>query len=168
MNRPTVEVFDYFGKYAMMQYPSSDERKYKHVVDYRGYQIGSYLGEKPVFEIGGMPIHELFFVIDDLGDNVLPHDLPMGSYFQATALIDYFHFIKHTGDETDVWRVVNENRRISNRLGEMTVFFREIERFVKEFDASLDDADEFQKTLRNRLGEFIGTIRGWMKPAEIS
>lgn len=172
-----VEFSSYFGKYAMSQYPPADERQYAHVVDYRRFQVASYLSDDPIYVIGGMPIHELFFVIDDMGDNVLPEDLPMGSYFQATALIDYFHFLnsnpkwKQKNKDKDVWTVVGENQRMSNRLGDMMVFFRELELFAKHFDADStglgDDPEEFKKELCNRLGHFLGKIPGWTTPAQL-
>lgn len=172
-----MNFFRFFGKYTMNQYPPAAKRKYAHTVEFRGFLIGLYRSEKPCFEVGEMPVYDLYFVLDDMGDPVLPVDLPLGSLFQCHAAIDLFHYLKDnpafklTHPGKSIWTYLQENTRYERHLGDVMNFLRDIETDVRNLNADPDFGDDlqtFQKKTERKIGEFFGRVNSWQSPTPLT
>lgn len=139
----------YFGKYTMHQYPSAAKRKYAKIVPYRDYSIALYrtAPADPIFEISGMPICEVYFVLDEMGDNVLPVDAPLGSMFDAMAVINLYKRCdndawRRAHADKPMWSFVQESISAGKNYVDMMDFLRDVQQRLIAFDPE----DEFEDT----------------------
>lgn len=164
----------YFGKYTMNQYPPASKRKYVKISPYRGYSVGLYRApeNEPAFEVNGLPVRELFFVLDEMGDNVLPVDCPLSSVFHCYAAIDLY-----LRCDNDAWRVAHPNKPLWTMVAEnlaagmnfvaVADFMRDLEQRIVSFDGGDpefgDDPTEWRQEMLDRINKFWRDLRGVKK-----
>lgn len=164
----------YFGKYTMNQYPPAAKRKYVKVIPYRDYSVALYRAPEtdPAFEVNGMPIRELFFVLDEMGDNLLPVDCPLGSVFQCFAAIDLYlrcnnDAWRRAHPNKPLWTFVHENVDAGMKFVTMMDFLRDIEQRVIAFDPHDpefgDDPLEWRQEMLTFMNETMEKLRGKTK-----
>lgn len=161
---------NYFGKYTMHQYPAAAKRKYASRKTYRDFIIAAYHHPtEAVFDIDGLKVHEIYFVIDDMGDNVLPVDVPFGSPFECIQAIDVYHRMKEYGKTKTAWSHINMLRTSARYLGEivgsMLAIKAEIEAFEPDPDFG-DDPKEFKKRITGKITSLVTGIPGQWKLVE--
>ena len=164
------DFLPYFGKYTMNQYPPAVDRKYVKVDPYRGYGVGLYRAPEndPAFELNGLPICELFFVLDELGENPMPVDVPFTSVFHAYAAIDLF--IRYDTPEwravypgKSLWTFVQENCGAGMKYVQVMDFLREVHHRVLSFSPGDpdfgDDPVEWRETTAEFMENFLAEMR---------
>lgn len=155
----------------MSQYPSAQERKYVKVVPYFDYSIALYRApaDDPAFEVNGMPICDLYFVLDEMGENLLPVDAPLSSMFAAMAAISLY--IRYNNDawrranpNKSLWSCIQENTTAENRFVEMMDFLRDVQDRLAAFEPGDsdfgDDPVEWKKNTKKFMDDFLAKMRG--------
>jgi hypothetical protein len=160
-----------FGKYAMSRYPKPSARKYASISDYRGYSVALYRSpDGPAFTYGEIPLYDLYFIIDDMGDIVLPVDIPFASPFEACMAIDLFHYL----DSNPRWKLANPNETIwnylvQNKCMERNVYqimdlLRNLKLAMQEFNSDPDFGDDPVKFVADQVASIdriLQQIPGW-------
>lgn len=154
----------------MNRYPKADKRRYAQTITHRGYSIALWRSPgEPCFTYGDMPIYDLYFVLDELGDNVLPIDLPFMSPCECYAAIDLFCFLDTSSFRTNnpnknIWSYLQEDRCMARSLGDVSTFFRELLLSIQEFQPDPefgDDPVDFMKSMEAQIETFLHKIPGW-------
>lgn len=152
----------YFGKYTMNQYPSAAKRKYAKIVPYRDYSIGLYRTDPnaPIFEIDGMPICEVYFALDEMGDNVLPVDAPLSSMLEAMAVINLYKRCDNDAwrcahPNKPMWSFVQESIAAGRNCVDMLDFLREVQQRVIAFDPADDEFGDDPKAWKEETQKFM-------------
>lgn len=159
----------------MNQYPPASKRKYKSTTTYRDFTIAVYYdpNAKPLFEIGDVPTSELFFVLDDMGENVLPIDVPLSSVFHAFAAIDMYHRCnnddwRQKNPSTPLWTYIQENVRAGFKFVALLDFLRKIQGDLQAFEPDPefgDDPAEWRDRMIEDMKGFFSALSGH-RPAE--
>lgn len=158
----------------MNQYPPASKRKYVKITPYRDYSVALYRAPEnaPAFEINGLPIRELFFVLDEMGDNVLPVDCPLGSVFECYAAIDAYMRCDNDAwraahPTKPLWSLIHENVAAGTNFVTMVDFLRELEQRIIAFDAEDeefgDDPSEWREDTLARISKFWKDLTGTKK-----
>ena len=169
------DFLPYFGKYTMNQYPPASKRKYVKVIPYRDYSVALYRAPEydPAFEVNGLPIRELFFVLDEMGDNMLPVDCPLSSVFQCFAAIDLYLRCDNPAWRTahpnkPLWTFVQENVSAGMKFVEVMDFMRDVQQRIINFDSTDpsfgDDPVEWREAMIEFMDSTLEKIRGRLAP----
>lgn len=160
-----------YGKYTMNCYPSAEKRRYAVTVPYRGYTIALWRSpDEPAFMFGDMPIYDLFFVLDELGDNALPIDVPFASPFECYSAIDLFCYLEANPEwklrnGRNVWTYLMQNKCMERNVGEIMSFFHDLQKDMQSFNPDPDFGDDpkefISKQLLGKIEAFLQRIPGW-------
>lgn len=154
----------------MSQYPPASDRQYAAMIDYRDYTVALYRApaNSPAFEVNGLPIFDLYFILDEMGENLLPIDIPLASAFQAFAAIDaYLRWDtpqwKHENPGKSLWELVRENTAAGSKFAEVMDFTREIRSRVAAFSVDEDFGDDPEEWRNNMLAFMDEQFAAWGK-----
>ena len=160
----------YFGKYTMKQYPTAAKRKYVKIIPYRDFSIALYrtAPDAPIFVIDEMPICEVYFVLDEMGDNILPVDAPLSSVFEAMAVINLYRRCdndawRRAHPNKPMWSFVQESISAGRNYVDMLDFLREVQQHVIAFDPDDefgDDPNEWKEKTKKFMDDFLFKMSG--------
>lgn len=141
------------------------------VISYFDFSIALYRApaDNPAYEINGMPICDLYFVLDDMGENLLPVDVPLASMFSAMAAINLYVRCNNEAwraahPSKPLWTFIQENTSAEHKFVEMMDFLRDVQQRLIAFepgDADFgDDPVEWKEATKKFMDEFLAGMRG--------
>lgn len=140
-----------------MTYPVPEKRHYKDLIPYRGYFVGVYIDTtKPATDVG-CPSYQHYFPVDDLGDPILPVDVPFWSPVLAMSAIDVHIMLgedktayRRTGSP---WAAMHQNYRLQRCLPALANALRRVNQLVTDpkIDVRYMDADDLADAIKAEL-----------------
>lgn len=123
--------------------PTADKRKYAHLASHRDYTIATYRQDTPIYLVGDVPVFVVYYVLDEMGEPLLPIDLPVWSPHVAFALIDTY--ISLNTEERNGWHREQGPWRLLHQLYRMQAFLPGVAEALRKvfIECSDDDLDVF-------------------------
>lgn len=151
-----------------MPAPPAKTRKYSHVAEHRGYSIATYQQATPVYIVGDVPVFAVYYVLDEMGDNLLPIDLPVWSPHIAYALVDSFLELnpaekdKWRGAKGSPWLILHQLYRMQAMMPGVAAVLLRLYRECQEdgLDLFYEDAAELGKHIHETLAPVIAALDG--------